>query len=87
MSTRLGEVHTAPYQELLRRLRAARERAGFTQEEVAKSLRRPQSFVSKCESGERRIDAIELRDFLAIYGLKAGPFVDSLPGKPRRRSG
>jgi transcriptional regulator with XRE-family HTH domain len=57
----------ARYRQFLRRLRAAREEAGLTQVEVAKALRRPQSFVSKCESGERRVDVVELERFAALY--------------------
>jgi len=39
----------------------------LTQEQVAAALNRPQSFVSKCESGERRIDVVELEDFARLY--------------------
>ena len=82
----MSTVHSRPYQHLLRLLRAAREKAGLTQSEVARKLNRPQSFVSKCESGERRIDVIELRDFLMLYGQRVGEFVDQLPGgSPQRR--
>lgn len=41
----------------------ARKGAGITQQSLAKSLKKPQSYVSKYESGERRIDVIE---FVAI---------------------
>jgi transcriptional regulator with XRE-family HTH domain len=41
--------------------------AGLTQAEVARRLSRPQSFVSKSESGERRIDFIELIYLARIY--------------------
>jgi transcriptional regulator with XRE-family HTH domain len=47
---------SAAYRLFLRRLREARLAAGLTQVEVAAKLGRPQSFVSKCESGERRVD-------------------------------
>jgi transcriptional regulator with XRE-family HTH domain len=41
--------------------------AGLTQVEVAKKLRRPQSYVSKCESGKRRVDVVELAEFAQLY--------------------
>ena len=41
----------------------ARKQAGLTQSELAQRLRRPQSFVAKYESGERRLDVVE---FVAI---------------------
>ena len=47
---------------------------GLTQAEVAKKLRQPQSFLSRCETGERRVDAIELEDFAAVYGNFLGSF-------------
>ena len=55
------------YREFLERLRAARREAGLTQEDVAVQLRKPQSFVSKCESGERRVDIVELERLAALY--------------------
>jgi transcriptional regulator with XRE-family HTH domain len=55
------------YRLFLERLQQARRDAGLTQIEVARSLRRPQSFVSKCESGERRIDVIQLQELARLY--------------------
>ena len=63
----MRSTHSARYRRFLTRLREARLNAGLTQAEVAKALRRPQSFVSKCESGERRVDVIELQDFAGLY--------------------
>jgi transcriptional regulator with XRE-family HTH domain len=57
------------------RLRAARERAGLTQADAADALGRPQNFVSKCETAERRIDAIELAEFAELYGIAIGALI------------
>ena len=49
----------------------AREKAGLTQEELARRLNRPQSFVAKYEGGERRLDMVE---FLWVTGaMKVDP--------------
>lgn len=57
------------YVAFRRRLRAARSKAGLTQTEASRRLGKPQSFVSKCETGERRVDAVELRAFARVYGV------------------
>ena len=64
---RRSAVHTGEYKYLLKRLREARREAGLTQVQVAKALRRPQSFVTKCELGERRIDPVDLQRFAKLY--------------------
>jgi transcriptional regulator with XRE-family HTH domain len=56
-------IHSAEHRALRELLIAARKSAGLTQEEVARRLGRPQSFVAKYEGGERRIDVIE---FIAV---------------------
>jgi transcriptional regulator with XRE-family HTH domain len=55
------------YRLFLKRLKQARLDAGLTQAEVAKLFSRPQSFVSKSESGERRVDFVELLHLAKIY--------------------
>jgi transcriptional regulator with XRE-family HTH domain len=57
---------------LLRRLRTD---AGITQEQLAAKLKRPQSFVSKIEAGERRLDIIELREVCSALGIPLLKFV------------
>jgi transcriptional regulator with XRE-family HTH domain len=52
----------------LEKLKQARLDAGLSQVEVAARFGKPQSYVSKCESGERRVDFVELLDFISIYG-------------------
>ena len=63
----MATLHTEDYESLVERLRKAREEAGLTQEEVAEVFGRPQSFLSKVESGERRIDPVELCHFAELY--------------------
>jgi len=67
--------YSARYRRFLERLKAARLKAGLTQSQAAMALRRPQSFVSKCESGERRVDVIELEDFARVYERPVAFFV------------
>ena len=69
--------HTTKYKKLTAALRAAREAAGLTQAQVAQKLRLYASFVSKLESGERRIDVIELARFCELYGVTLVEFLES----------
>ena len=64
----MSDIYSQRYQKFLRQLRKARKEAQSTQVDVAVELGKPQSFVAKCESGERRIDVVELVDFAKIYG-------------------
>jgi len=74
---RRSAVHNSEYQRLLKRLREARIRAGLTQVEVARALGRPQSYVTKCELGERRIDPIDLQRFARLYRKPLSYFLPS----------
>lgn len=49
------------------RLKRARIEAGLAQQEVASKLGKPQSYISKIESGERRLDVLEIKKFANIY--------------------
>lgn len=62
-------THNSDYQLLLTVLKAARKRAGVSQVELAERLGNTQTFVSKCERGERRIDAVELVEFAEALGV------------------
>ncbi|MBI1800941.1 MAG: helix-turn-helix transcriptional regulator [Chloroflexi bacterium] len=61
------QTHHAQYQKFLKQLRQARLDAGLTQLEAARLLNKPQSYISKCENGERRVDVVELKVFASIY--------------------
>jgi transcriptional regulator with XRE-family HTH domain len=68
-------THSQAYRDFSSQLRQARKEAGLTQIEVARLLGRPQSFVSKCESGERRVDVTELAKFAGAYSKPLDFFI------------
>ena len=72
----MRSMHTPDYQRMRTRLRDAREAAGLIQEAVGKHFDKPQSFVSKVESGERRIDPTELQALAKLYGKPISYFLD-----------
>ena len=55
-----------------------RRAAGLTQAAVAARLERPQSFVAKIESGERRVDVVELVELALAVGFDPADFVNEL---------
>ena len=59
-------------------LRRAREEAGLTQEDLGGRLGQTQSWVSKVERGERRLDVVELKAFCTHLGLSLADFVARL---------
>jgi transcriptional regulator with XRE-family HTH domain len=59
-------------------LREVRTEAGIRQTDLAERLGQTQSFVSKYESGERRLDILELRDVCEALGLPLAEFVERL---------
>jgi len=74
----MSSVHDPRYQEVIRLLKAQREASGLSQQEVADRLSQHQSYVAKIETGERRLDVIELVDFLAALETDAPSFLQAL---------
>ena len=68
-------IHTKEYAVFVERLRKARQEAGLTQVEVAKKLKRPQSYVSNVESGQQRVDVVELQKFAKLYSKDTSYFL------------
>ena len=60
-------IYSEEHKYLVGRLRQAREKANLTQKQVAKLLGVTQSFISKVESGQYRIDVIQLSRFAKLY--------------------
>jgi transcriptional regulator with XRE-family HTH domain len=63
------------YRAMVEKLKLARREAGLNQAEVAEKLGKPQSYVSKVERAERRIDPPELARFAEVYRREVGWFL------------
>jgi transcriptional regulator with XRE-family HTH domain len=68
-------IYTKEHKRLTRILRELREEAGLRQSDVADALGKPQSFASKYEAGERRLDLVELDEICSILGVKLSELV------------
>jgi transcriptional regulator with XRE-family HTH domain len=68
-------VYDPQYRCILGHLVQARKAAGLTQRELAMALAKPQSFVSKVERGERRLDALEFLTLCRLLHLDPRSFM------------
>lgn len=62
-------VYSERYRRFREDLVAARKQAGLSQEELARRLGKPQSYVSKYENGERRLDVVEVAEIAEAMGM------------------
>lgn len=69
-------LQSPPYKKLRRLLAEARAKAGLTQLQVAERVKRPQSFVSKYENGERQLDVIEFVAICKAIGISPLTIID-----------
>ncbi|MEX3960310.1 Xre family transcriptional regulator [Trinickia symbiotica] len=75
-------IHDRRYRQLAALLMETRKQRGLLQQDLAERLGRPQSFVSKYESGARRIDVIELLDILRALEADPHEFIDRIRNLP-----
>ena len=68
-------IFTKDYKEIINRLKQARIDAGLSQQAVADKLGKPQSYLSKIESGERRLDVAEIKKFAEVYKKDISYFI------------
>ena len=71
-------IYTRDYRAMLALLREVRKAAGVTQVELADRLGTTQSFVTKCERGDRRLDLIQVRTICELLGTSLPDFVNKL---------
>jgi len=60
-------IYSKGHKQLIEKLKNARIEIGLDQIEVAERLNKTQSYISKAESGQRRIDIIQLKEFAKLY--------------------
>ena len=68
-------IYTNEYKTVVSRLIEARNHSGLTQVDVTQKLKKPQSYISKIERGERRVDVTELSILAKIYKKPLDYFV------------
>ena len=68
MSIMNKSIYSNESKYLVKQLRQARKEAGLNQKKVAKLIRVSQSYISKVESGQIRIDVIQLKHLAKVYG-------------------
>ncbi len=67
-------IHHTRYSKLRKHLKSLRVSAGLTQIEIANRLKQEQSYVSKIERGERRIDVVEIKAIADLYKVSVSDF-------------
>lgn len=72
----MKSIHKAEYKEIIVRLVQARKDAHITQQDLAKKLGKHQSYVSKYEIGERRLDIAEFLEIAGIVGVDYKDIID-----------
>lgn len=65
----MPSIYSDEYQMVIKLLRTARKEKGLIQVTLAQALGRPQSFVAKMESGERRLDVVEFAHIAALLSI------------------
>ena len=68
-------IYSEDHKHIVAQLKKARKLAGLNQNQVAELLNVNQSFVSKIESGQYRIDVVQLKQFARIYKKSLNYFI------------
>lgn len=74
----LKSIHGREHMILIELLKKVRAESGLRQQDLAARLEQPQSFISKYESGERRLDILELRQICSALGITLSEFIARL---------
>jgi len=68
-------LYSNDHKQLVEQLKKARKEVGMDQKDVAKALGKTQSYISKIETGQRRVDVIQLKELARIYKKSVSFFI------------
>ena len=68
-------IYTKDHKFIIEQLKKARIDAGFDQEKAAELLGKTQSYISKIEAGQRRIDIVQLKEIAKTYKKSLDYFI------------
>ncbi|MFA6587917.1 MAG: helix-turn-helix transcriptional regulator [Patescibacteria group bacterium] len=71
-----SEIYSKEHKKLIERIIQARKEADLSQMEAAKRLGRSQSYISKIEVGQRKIDVIELKKIAKVYNVAISSLIN-----------
>ncbi len=74
----MTSIYSNDYQMVIKALRDARIASGITQQEIASAFGRPQSFIAKVESGERRLDVVEFVRLCHLLNIEPASILNKL---------
>jgi transcriptional regulator with XRE-family HTH domain len=74
----MKSIHDPRYAQLIQRLVTLREKVETTQTELAERLRKPQSYVAKVENLDRRLDVVEIANWLTALQTSPQRFMAEL---------
>ena len=81
-----SSTYTSDYTHFLSELRKARTAAGVSQVQLAEALGQLQTYISKCERGDRRLDVVELRAWVIALGGDPVAFMAGLEDRIARNA-
>lgn len=77
----MSSIYSSEYQLVIKTLREARIEQGITQASLANALDRPQSFIAKVESGERRLDVVEFVYIARLLSVDLASVMDKIASR------
>jgi ribosome-binding protein aMBF1 (putative translation factor) len=78
-------IYSKEYEVFRHMIIEARKKVRVTQKELAQAMNRPQSFISKCEQGERRLDIVEFMQLAEALSIDMFHFLAELKARMEQK--